>query len=440
RPIAGQFAAEAGQPIPCTSLGLHQVSPPRIFAPQKFITRLAPPVPVGRSGRPGLVAAAALAAAAATAASAAVQSWAPQGGSQSGGQRTSATTLRSSSRVSRLLLHSIWLSWAACAGLATESRTGFEATTHATPHWAGPARRTRPLLQAVLAAWQRAAVSLSLRPWCEKSPFDEIGKDALADGLCFINGDLGKFDGLCHSMQLVMFSNILDTPSQHSSWTQKLSPVTDFLHLLQMGGAALYDGPRVGMAILSALTARAAAAVLALALAAWRFALCSETEAHRAMVSEESVGRACVRYAILANAGLACTSICQGRMLRRLAWRAWLAGIEAYAFLEICSGLSVPRAPELLVSSRDAGGRATLAHLVWLSWRLAAELGRSAKVQTARQTSQQAEAARAAEAAVEALAAAAAATALPGMRSPRWPRWSLDLLRRYPPELRSISG
>lgn len=31
----------------------------------------------------------------------------------------------------------------------------------------------------------------------------------------------------------------------------------------------------------------------------------------------------CVRYAVLANAGLACASICQGRLLRLWFWKAW---------------------------------------------------------------------------------------------------------------------
>lgn len=36
----------------------------------------------------------------------------------------------------------------------------------------------------------------------------------------------------------------------------------------------------------------------------------------------------CVRYAVLANAGLACASICQGRFLRRWFWKAWRLSLK----------------------------------------------------------------------------------------------------------------
>eukprot|EP00434_Breviolum_minutum_P021131 symbB.v1.2.018644.t1/scaffold1450.1/size158887/4 len=48
----------------------------------------------------------------------------------------------------------------------------------------------------------------------------------------------------------------------------------------------------------------------------------------RLLSFEATAGRTCVRYAVLANAGLACASICQGRFLRRWFWKAWRLSLK----------------------------------------------------------------------------------------------------------------
>ncbi|CAJ1365169.1 unnamed protein product, partial [Effrenium voratum] len=86
-------------------------------------------------------------------------------------------------------------------------------------------------------------------------------------------------------------------------------------------------------ALVGRLLAQQEQLLLRAALTAWSGAAllrrnAKESEEWRCAL-ETSVGRTCVRYAVLANAGLACVRICQDRGARSWAFRAWRGLLEA---------------------------------------------------------------------------------------------------------------